>query len=48
MIGFPSRKCSSTPVGFGQEYLSNEQGANTGAPSMLLTGLQPIFTRSLD
>jgi hypothetical protein len=27
-----SRQCSSTPVGFGQGFLSKEQCDNTGAP----------------
>jgi hypothetical protein len=28
----PSRQCSSTPVGFGQGFVSKEQCDNTGAP----------------
>jgi len=30
----PSRQCSSTPVGFGQEFLSKEQCDNTGLYSV--------------
>jgi len=37
----PSRQCSSTPIGFGQGFLSREQRDNTGAspPPSLLTWL---------
>ena len=44
-----SRQCSSTPVGFGQGFLSEEQCDNTGAspPHTHLTRMQPIFTFSL-
>jgi len=31
----PSRQCSSTPVGFGQGFLSKEQCENTGASPVL-------------
>ena len=31
----PSRQCSSTPVGFGQEVLSTEQLDNTGNSPIL-------------
>jgi len=32
---FPLQQCSSTPVGFGQVFLTKEQGNNTAAPPIL-------------
>jgi hypothetical protein len=37
----PSQQCSSTPVGFGQEFLSKEQYDNTG-PSPMSPGLAAV------
>jgi len=41
----PSQQCSSTPVGFGQGFLSKEQCDNTRESPK--TWLQLIFTYSL-
>jgi len=38
-----SRQCPSTPIGFGEGFLSKEQYDNTGVSS-ILTWLQLIFT----
>jgi hypothetical protein len=44
----PSRHSSSTPVGFGQEFLRKGQVLTLELPRTLLTWLQLIFTCSPD
>jgi len=42
-VAVSSLQCSSTPVSFGQEFLSKKQCDNTSIPPTLLTWLQLIL-----